>query len=338
VTDRYSRQTRFLGKDTQQKLANSCVAIVGVGALGCMGASLLARAGVGRIRLIDRDLIEPHNLQRQELFDETDLEDELPKAEAAARRLRKINSEIVVEAAVADLNRSNIAEHLDGADAIFDGLDNFTTRFLINDYCCRNKVPWVFGGCLGGSGQVMSIIPGRTPCLRCMIPEPPPTAALPTCETAGVLGPAVGAVASLQAAELMKILLGEYDRVRQGLFFIDIWDNDARSLDMTSLNNNDCPCCKQGKYEFLEGSEFETAAKLCGSSSVQVSPTTPKKLNLLELAGRLSQIGTAKANPHLIRFQTAEASLTIFADGRLLVHGCDDLERAKSLYSRFLGD
>lgn len=338
TSDRYSRQTRFLGKESQRKLADSMIAVIGVGALGGMGASLLARAGVGRIRVIDRDLIEAHNLQRQELFDESDVEDELPKAEAAARRLRKINSEIQIEAVVADLSRSNIADLLQGADAVFDGLDNFTTRFLVNDYACRTKTPWVFGGCLGGSGQVMAIVPGLTPCLRCMIPEPPPTAALPTCETAGVLGPAVAAVASIQAAEIMKILLGDCDRLRKGLFFIDVWDNDARSLDMAALLNSDCVCCKQGRYEFIEGTEFETAAKLCGSSSVQVSPSSPKKLNLLELASRLSNIGTVKANPHLIRFQTAEASLTIFADGRLLVHGCDDLERARSLYSRFLGD
>jgi molybdopterin-synthase adenylyltransferase len=338
VTDRYSRQTRFLGQSSQPKLAAATVVVVGVGALGGTGAALLARAGVGRIRLIDRDLIEPHNLQRQELFDEADLADDLPKAEAAARRLQRINSEIEVEGIVADLNRTNIRGLLDGADAIFDGLDNFTTRFLLNDYCCHTKTPWVFGGCLGGSGQVMAIVPGKTPCLRCVIPEPPPTAALPTCETAGVLGPIVGVVASLQAAELMKLLLGEEERLRQGLFFIDVWDNDARALDMSTLTNSDCICCKQGQYEFLDGAEFETAAKLCGSSSVQVSPSTPRKLNLAELAERLSVIGTAKANPHLLRFQTTEASLTIFADGRVLVHGCDDLERARSLYSRFLGD
>lgn len=338
MTDRYSRQSRFLGKSSQPKFSEATVAVVGVGALGGTGSALLARAGVGRIRLIDRDLIEPHNLQRQELFDEADLADDLPKAEAAARRLRKINSEITVEGVVADLNRSNIRDLLEGTDAVFDGLDNFSTRFLLNDYCCHTKTPWVFGGCLGGSGQVMAIVPGTTPCLRCVIPEPPPTAALPTCETAGVLGPIVGAIASLQTAEIMKLLLGEVDRLRKGLFFIDVWDNDARALDMSAMNNSDCVCCKQGKYEFLDGAEFETAAKLCGSSSVQVSPSTPRKLNLNDLAKRLSEIGTAKANPHLLRFQTAEAALTIFADGRVLVHGCDDLERARSLYSRFLGD
>jgi len=338
VSDRYSRQTRFLGPAAQAKLAKAAVAVVGVGALGGTGAALLARAGVGKLKLIDRDLIEPHNLQRQELFDETDLAEDLPKAEAAARRLGRINSEIQVEAIVADLNRTNIRELLGGVDAVFDGLDNFTTRFLVNDYCCHTKTPWVFGGCLGGSGQVMAIVPGRTPCLRCVIPEPPPTAALPTCETAGVLGPAVGVVASLQTAELMKILLGEPERLRKGLFFIDIWDNIARSLDMSVLSSNDCPCCKQGRYDFLEGTEHEAAAKLCGSSSVQVVPATPKKLNLAELGKRLSEIGTAKANPHLLKFQSAEAALTIFADGRVLVHGCDDLERAKSLYSRFVGD
>jgi molybdopterin/thiamine biosynthesis adenylyltransferase len=338
VSDRYSRQTRFLGADAQAKLASSTVAVVGVGALGGTGAALLARAGVGRLRVIDRDLIEPHNLQRQELFDEADLADDLPKAEAAARRLRRINGEIQVEPVVADLNRTNIRELLAGADAVFDGLDNFTTRFLLNDYCCHTKTPWVFGGCLGGSGQVMAILPGRTPCLRCVIPEPPPTAAMPTCETAGVLGPAVGVVASLQTAELMKILIGEEARLRKGLFFVDVWDNVARSLDMSVLNQTDCPCCKQGRYDWLEGAEHETSAKLCGSTSVQVSPSSPRKLNLDELGKRLSEIGTAKANTHLLRFQCPEAALTIFADGRVLVHGCDDLDRAKSLYSRFLGD
>ena len=338
ATDRYSRQTRFLGPAAQPKLKEATVAVIGVGALGGTGAALLARAGVRRLRLIDRDLIEVHNLQRQELFDEADLADDLPKAEAAARRLRRINSEIQVEPVVADLNRTNIEELLTGTDAVFDGLDNFTTRFLVNDYCCRTKTPWVFGGCLGGAGQVMAIVPGRTPCLRCVIPEPPPTAAMPTCETAGVLGPAVGVIASLQAAELMKILLGEYERLRQGLFFIDIWDNSTRSLNMTVFNSADCPCCKQGRYDWLESTEHETAAKLCGSSSVQVVPSTPRKLNLVELGRRLSEIGTAKANAHLLRFQSPEASLTIFADGRVMVHGCDDLERARSLYSRFLGD
>ena len=335
--DRYARQTRFLGADAPASLAAARVAIVGCGALGGATAPLLARAGVGHLRLIDRDFIEPHNLQRQELFDEADLAADLPKAEAAARRLRRINSTIVVEAAVADLTPANADALLGGVALIIDGTDNFPVRYLINDWCVERGVPWIFAGCLGGAGQTLAVVPGRTPCLRCVLGEPPPAAATPTCETAGVLGPAVAAIGGFQAAEALKILLGQFDRLRPGLVHLDVWSNEFRGL-RCAAPRADCPCCGARRFEWLrEGRDAVETVRLCGRGSVQVRPATPLGLPWSEWPARLSPAGAVTANAYLLRFAAEGVRMTLFPDGRAIVEGTEDPARAKALYSRYFG-
>ncbi|QDU90564.1 Molybdopterin-synthase adenylyltransferase [Pirellulimonas nuda] len=338
--DRYSRQERFapIGLAGQQRLAESRVLVVGVGALGSASAQLLVRAGVGFTRLLDRDVVELSNLQRQVLFDEADALAGAPKAVAAAQKLRGVNSQVAVEPVVGDLTHHNIAALAGDCDLVIDGTDNFETRLLVNDYCLKHNKPWVYGGVLGAEGQVMPVLPGETPCLACLAPEPPAPGAAPTCDTAGVLGPAVGMVAALQAAEALKLLTGNRADASRGLTVIDLWRNHIRQLDLSSLQPaGTCRACGQRDYAWLEGRLGSQAAVLCGRNAVQVRPMAPQRVDLAALADRLSKVGDVTATPFLVRLRVDAYELTLFADGRAIVGGVEEESAARSVLARYVG-
>src|SRR5713226_8429016 len=254
--ERYSRQMRFpgIGEAGQRRLLNSHVTLCGCGALGTVLANALIRGGVGHLRLVDRDFIETNNLQRQVLFDEHDVAENLPKAEAAARKLGAINSSVYVEPVVTDIDRTNIIELVEAADLILDGTDNFEIRYLINDVAVKLGKPWIYGGCIGSHGQTMTIIPGETPCLRCVFEEAPAPGETGTCETAGVLSPIVNIVASFQVAEAFKILTGHWDKINRELIYVYVWENEMRRIKIAPLLGKiQCPCCQKRKFEWLDG-------------------------------------------------------------------------------------
>src|SRR5438128_6596355 len=274
IPDRYSRQVRFPGiaQDGQRKLLDSTVTLVGCGALGTVLANALVRAGVGHLRLIDRDFIELNNLQRQILFDEADVAANLPKAEAAARKLRVINSGVTVEPVVTDVDRTNILELAADADLILDGSDNFEVRYVVNDAAVKLGKPWVYGGCIGSHGQTMTILPGETPCLRCVFEAAPAPGETGTCETAGVLGPIVNIVASFQATEALKLLAGRRDKVNRDLIYIDAWENVQKRIKVGPLLGKvDCPRCQRRRFEWLEGDHGAHPTSLCGRNAGQVA-------------------------------------------------------------------
>lgn len=339
--DRYSRQTRFfaLGEEGQRKLQASRVTICGCGALGTVLANHLARAGVGFLRVVDRDFIETHNLQRQILFDEQDVADNLPKAEAAARKLRAINSTITIEPVVTDIDHTNILDLVSDVDLILDGTDNFETRYLINDAAVKLGKPWIFGGVIGCEGQTMTIIPDETPCIRCLIETSPPPGMTPTCETAGVLGPAVSVIASLEAIEAIKLLAGKHDALNRDLIMVDIWDWSFRQLKVKGLKGKvDCPCCKHRQFEWLEGQHGTQTTTLCGRNAVQVVIRRPEPLNFSELARSLATLGNVRHNAYMLRFSTEGHEFTVFPDGRAIIKGTNDVAKARTLYAQFIGN
>ena len=338
--DRYSRQVRFpqLGEAGQRALMKSRVTLCGCGALGTVLANHLARAGVGSIRVIDRDFIETHNLQRQILFDEQDVADNLPKAEAAARKMRAINSTIAVEPVVTDLDHTNILDLVGDADLILDGTDNFETRYLINDAAVKLGKPWIYGGVIGSEGQTMTIIPGKTPCLRCLIESAPPPGMTPTCETAGVLGPAVAVIASFEAVEAIKLLAGRLEALNDHLIMVDVWDWTFRQLKVANLLSKvDCPCCQRRNFEWLDGSMGSHTTTLCGRNAVQVAARRPEPLDFPEMARRLAALGDVRHNAFMLRFATEGYEFTVFPDGRAIIKGTNDIARARTLYAQFVG-
>jgi len=338
--DRYSRQMRFppLGAEGQSALLRSTVAVCGCGALGTVLANHLARAGVGKLRIIDRDFIETHNLQRQILFDEDDVAANLPKAEAAARKLRTINSTIEIEPVVTDIDHTNILSLVADADLILDGTDNFETRYLINDAAVKLGKPWIYGGVIGAEGQTMTILPGQTPCLRCLIETAPPPGMTPTCETAGVLGPAVAVIASFEAIEAIKILSGAHDALNRCLIMVDVWDWTFRQLKIANLLGKvDCPCCKQRHFEWLEGGQGSHTTTLCGRNAVQVAVRRQEALNFAELAARLEACSAVRHNNFMLRFAAEGHEFTVFPDGRAIIKGTNDVAKAKTLYAQFIG-
>jgi len=338
IPSRYSRQVLFegIGREGQAKLIASRVALVGCGALGTVQASLLVRAGVGLLRIIDRDFVEESNLQRQILFDEKDVASLLPKAIAAERHLRPVNSLVRIEAAVEDLNASTIVRLLDGFDLIVDATDNFDARFLLNDYAVKNGIPWVYGACVGAYGLTFPVLPGDTPCLRCVFESAPPPGMSPSCDTAGVIGPIVGTIASLQSAEALKILTGRLDRVSRRMTVIDLWDNRHDVIDLPP-REPDCPCCGRGEFPYLDGSLGADTTSLCGRNSVQIRRRDGGRLDLEEIARRLAPLGTLETNRFLVRARVDAHVLTVFADGRAIVSGTTDPAVAKSLYARYVG-
>ena len=338
--ERYSRQMRFygVGEAGQRKLLASRVALCGCGALGTVLANVLVRAGVGYVRVIDRDFVETSNLQRQVLFDENDVIESLPKSEAAAKKLRAINSSITVEPVVTDIDRTNIEGLCKDVDLILDGTDNFEVRYLINDVAVKLGKPWVYGGCIGSHGQVMGILPGKTPCLRCVFEAAPAPGETGTCETAGVLGPIVNIVASLQAVEAMKILTGNLDAVNRELTYLDIWENVHKRIKVAGLLGKvDCPCCQRRRFEWLDGEHGSQTTSLCGRNAVQVSHRVPGRLNFEEMARHLGVMGKVSFNKFLLKFDVDDYEFTVFPDGRAIIKGTDDQDKARTLYAKYVG-
>jgi molybdopterin/thiamine biosynthesis adenylyltransferase len=333
--ERYSRQTvlKEIGAAGQKRLLDSRVLVVGCGALGCTQAQLLARAGVGTLRLVDRDFVELSNLQRQLLFDEDDVASRLPKAEAAARKLRRVNSAIQIEGLVTDLTPRNALELVASSDIVLDATDNLETRYLLNDASVKLGKPWIYGGAVGSSGVLLPVVPGEGPCLRCLFGEPPPPGTLPTCDLLGVLNTAPALVATLQVTEALRLLLGEPARPR--VVTADLWDLSVRRVEVA--RDPACRCCGERRFDFLDAVETSTATSLCGRNAVQLSPARACKLDLEALATRLAEAGSVAGNGFLLQFETGEHEIVVFADGRAIVRGTSDPAVARSLYARWIG-
>ncbi len=337
-SERYSRQILFsgIGKEGQQRLVESFVVVIGCGALGSMQAEMLARAGVGKLRLIDRDFIEESNLHRQIMFDENDAAERLPKAVAAANRIARINSDVQVEAVVKDVNYSNIEDLIRDADVVLDGADNFEVRYLLNDAAVKLGKTWIYGAAVGAYGVQMTIRPGETPCLRCVFSEMPPPGTSPTCDTAGVVLPIIATIASYQIAEAIKVLTGQLEKLHGSLLQFDLWQNTFSKLKMRE-RTTDCPTCRQGKFEFLTAKGGQLATSLCGRNSVQITPAVPHQVDLAELADQLRDVGEVSYNRYLLKLKTGEYELTVFTDARSIIKGTDDLAVARTLYARYIG-
>lgn len=327
-----------LGDEGQRRLSQSRVLLCGCGALGSNIANLMVRAGVGMLRIVDRDFVELSNLQRQSLFDEADAAAALPKAVAATEKLRKINSTVTIEPLVADIGPTNIKRLCDGVDLILDGTDNFETRFLVNDAALKLSLPWVYGGCVGAEGQSMTIVPGETACLRCLMPECPQPGSSATCEAVGVIGPIVGVIASIEAAEAIKLLSGNRESVSRRLTVVDLWQNEWRQIDVSRLREQvDCPACKHGEYSWLSGRSVSRTAVLCGRNSVQLSHLDAS-ISLDQLAQKLEGVGELTRNDFLVRLKVEGYELTIFPDARVIIAGTDDIATARTVYAKYIGN
>jgi adenylyltransferase/sulfurtransferase len=338
--DRYSRQTLFgpIGKEGQERLHASKVTIIGCGALGTVLANNLCRAGVGHLVIADRDYIELNNLQRQILFDEEDITRRLPKAIAAAEKLRRINSDTKIEPLVEDINADGIESLVQDTDLVLDATDNFETRYLLNDVCVKYARPWIYSGVIASYGVTMNIVPGDTPCLRCVFPEMPLPGTTPTCDTAGVLNGIVGAISGVASTEALKILL-KSDKMSRAMFWMDVWENTCERIELP--RQADCPTCGQHSYEFLDALSGTSSTNLCGRNAVQVrngrGRTGRIVLNLAELAERLRPVGEVSYNDFLLRFNVDTYELTVFPDARAIIKGTDDEQVARSVYARYIG-
>lgn len=359
---RYHRQYLLpgFGEAAQRRLLNSTALILGCGALGTVSANMLARAGVGHLVIVDRDFVDLTNLQRQVLFDETDIAEDLPKAVAAKRKIAAINSQVRVNAIVDDINHGNIERFAEGVDILVDGLDNFETRYLANDLAVKKGLPYLYGGAVGTSGMAYTILPHTpagdtawetwpggnraTPCLRCIFEEPPAPGESPTCDTVGVLGPVVSIIANFQVSEALKILSGNLDRVSPTLLNIDLWSNSISQLKVGKVRQKiNCPCCKQRNFEFLQGAAKSSAFSLCGDNAVQLTHRQGSdRLNMDEIAARLGRLGMVKVNEFIIRAKLSdngkEYELTLFKDGRAIIRGTSDASKARGIYAKFVGN
>jgi adenylyltransferase/sulfurtransferase len=337
--DRYIRQIALtrLGADAQRRLQSARACVVGLGATGSAIAALLVRAGVGHVRVIDRDIVEVHNLQRQRLYTDADAAAGRPKAIAAADHLRAVNPEVVVDERLADLTPGNARELLDGVDCVLDGTDNFETRLLMNDVCVERGVPWVYAGVIGTHGHTMAIVPGRTACFRCYVPEAPPPGSTDTCESAGVLGPAVDVVSGFAATEGLKLLAGLEDALVTTLLVTDVWTREVRQLRVD--RDPACPCCGARRFEFLAGGAGTGGEALCGRDAVHLRAAPAVALDLAALSDRVRRMGAEQviAADRLLRFGAEGLEVSLFPDGRAIVRGTGDVGRARSLYARWLG-
>lgn len=363
---RYHRQTLLpgFGEEGQKKLLKSKALIIGCGALGTVIANMLARAGVGHLVIVDRDFIELTNLQRQVLFDEADVRDAIPKAEAAKRKIAGINSQVKVTAVVDDVNHTNVESLLtagdDGkrVDIILDGVDNFETRYVVNDAAVKHSIPYIYGGAVGTVGATFAILPhtpgssatwetaesgnGATPCLRCIFEQAPPPGLNPTCDTAGVLGPVVSIISNYQCIEALKVLTGNWQAVNKTMFTIDVWENLVKQFKvMKAYDVGDCPCCKQRKFEFLDGLFGSSTTTLCGRNAVQITQRLGGKLNFEEIATRLKPHGTVNVNKFMLRADITDNGepyeVTLFNDGRAIIKGTKHANVAKGIYAKYVG-
>lgn len=342
--DRYHRQTLLpqLKRAGQDRLGASSVLLIGCGALGCNIAQQLVRSGVGRIRIVDRDLVDLTNLHRQVLFTDADAREQMPKAIAAARVLHDANPDVTIDPIVADVHSGNIADIATrggfAADVILDGTDNAQIRYLINDFACRDSIPWIYGACIGVEGRVMLISPHQSACLCCLFPEPPAPGELDTCDTAGVLGAAAAVVGSLQAAQAIRLLV-EGPSCAGTMVALNVWDMSFRAISAANARRDDCPCCGHGDYQFLNRPARLDAAALCGRDAVQIRPITTGELDLLQLSTKLGALGEISAHPAFARFRPdgSQMTLSIFPDGRVIVNGTSDIALARTLVARYVG-
>jgi adenylyltransferase/sulfurtransferase len=333
--DRYSRQVLFagIGQEGQKRLAGSRVAIVGCGATGSALAALLARAGVGMLRIIDRDYVESSNLQRQSLFDESDARESVPKAIAAARQIAKFNSEIAIEPHVADVTPGNVEDLLARVDLILDGTDNFETRYLVNDFAVKHSVPWIYSAGVGSYAVSLNVLPGETACLACVFPDAP-RGVVETCETAGILNSAVNLVSSISATEALKLLVGARGEMRRTLLSWDVWSNERAEID-ASRPRSGCRACGARNFIHLAG-EGRPHITLCGRNSVQIHERQ-RPIDFTEMSTRLSPHGTVRHNEFVLKFWHDSYEMTLFPDGRAIVKGTTDTAIARSLYARYIG-
>ncbi len=336
---RYARQTIYpgIGEAGQRALLAARVTIIGVGATGSVLANHLTRAGVGHLRLVDRDFVELNNLQRQLLYDEDDVAGMLPKAVAAARKLRRINSTIQIEEIVTDVTPANVESLVADADLVLDGTDNFATRYLINDVCIKLGKPWVYCGVIGAYGMTMTIRPHVTPCLRCIMGEMPAPGTVPTCDTAGVIGPIVALMGSLAAAEAIKLIVGN-GVLNAGMIHVDLWEDSFDRFDLGGPRG-DCPACGQHDYQFLNAEAGARLTTLCGRDAVQVSVVGTRQVDLAALASRLqaAHVGQVQSNPYLVRARIDGYEITVFPDGRAIIKGTGDEAVAATLFARYVG-
>lgn len=333
--DRYSRQILFkeIGREGQSKVSQARVVIVGCGATGSALASLLARSGVGTLRILDRDYVEPSNLQRQSLFDENDARESVPKAIAAARQIARFNSQIIVEPHVADLVPQNVDSLLASTDLILDGTDNFETRYLINDYALKNSVPWIYAAAVGSYAVTMNVLPGETACLACIFPESP-RGTVETCETAGILNSAVNLVASIAATEAMKLLIGARSKMRRTLLSWDVWSNEQAEV-AAAARRAGCRVCGEREFIHLAG-EGRPHITLCGRNSVQIHERE-RPVDFAEISARLQPHGNVRHNSFVLKFWREPYEITLFPDGRAIIKGTTDTAIARSLYARYIG-
>jgi adenylyltransferase/sulfurtransferase len=333
--NRYSRQVLFpgIGRDGQARLAQGRVAIVGCGATGACVSGLLARAGVGQLLIIDRDYVEPSNLQRQSLFDEADAAESVPKAVAAARKIAAFNSDVQVKAEVADLTPENIEALLSDADLILDATDNFETRYLINDFAVKHGKPWIYAAAVAAYAVTMNVLPGETACLACMFPAPP-RGTVETCDTAGILNGAVNLIGSIQATEAIKFLVGARDKLRRTLLSFDVWSNEQAEI-AAAKPRPGCQTCEKREFIHLAG-EHRPQITLCGRNSVQIHERS-RPVDFAEMSARLGAHGTVRHNAFVLKFWRDPYEMTLFPDGRAIIKGTNDASVARSLYARFVG-
>ncbi|GAB6438346.1 thiazole biosynthesis adenylyltransferase ThiF [Bacillus luti] len=339
MNNRYSRQELFspIGEEGQQKIREKHVLIIGAGALGSANAEMFVRAGVGTVTIVDRDYVDWSNLQRQQLYAESDVENNLPKAVAAKKRLEEINSEVRVEALVQDVTAEELEELVTNVDVIIDATDNFETRFIVNDIAQKYSIPWIYGACVGSYGLSYTILPSKTPCLSCLLQSIPLGGA--TCDTAGIISPAVSLVVSHQVTEALKLLVEDYESLRDGLVSFDMWKNEYSCMNVQKLRKHNCPSCGENAlYPYLNKENTSKTAVLCGRNTVQIRPPYKEEMDFEQykqlLEGRVNDLNV---NPYLLSFSVEEKRLVAFKDGRVLVHGTKDISEAKTMYHRYFG-
>lgn len=339
MNNRYSRQELFspIGEEGQQKIREKHVLIIGAGALGSANAEMFVRAGVGTVTIVDRDYVDWSNLQRQQLYAESDVENNLPKAVAAKKRLEEINSEVRVEALVQDVTAEELGELVTDVDVMIDATDNFETRFIVNDIAQKYAIPWIYGACVGSYGLSYTILPSKTPCLSCLLQSIPLGGA--TCDTAGIISPAVSLVVSHQVTEALKLLVEDYESLREGLVSFDVWKNEYSCMNVQKLRKHNCPSCGENAlYPYLNKENTSKTAVLCGRNTVQIRPPNKEEMDFERYKGLLNdRVNDLNVNPYLLSFSVEEKRLVAFKDGRVLVHGTKDISEAKTIYHRYFG-
>ena len=338
MTDRYSRQILFsaIGEAGQKKIRASKAVLIGCGALGTVSSEMLTRAGVGKLILIDRDFVEESNLQRQSLFTEEDAHQGLPKAAAAQRALRAINSEVEVQGVIEDVTWQNIDRLCRNSDIIVDGTDNFETRFLINDFAVKQEIPWIYGACVGSYGVAFAFQPSISACLQCLFEQPTEVGTTETCDTAGILAPVVHGIAAFQVAQGMKILVGESPS--QEILQIDVWTGTWQTIKAKGARSADCRCCGQHQFRFLEGEEKARLTRLCGRNAVQISPPRPTRSDFQKISKRLDKSAKIDFNEYLLKIRVDGYEIALFADGRSIIRGTDDFTEARAVYAKYIGN